>query len=179
MLNCRQIFTLTTLASACLAASAQTLFTTTPSEYSWSTTVMRLGMHNIHARGILGQGVVVGLLDTGLNLSNPEFANNPRVMTGYNATNGSTDVTDSDGHGTHVAGIVGAPANQTGMYGVAPAATLLPVKVFSGGTAPASAVTAGLDYAMAQSARVINLSLGANSPTGDTGLQRVAATNSA
>ncbi len=182
MLNCRQIFTLTVLASACVAVSAVSaapLFTTTVSEYNWSTTVVRLGMRNVHTRGILGQGVVVGLLDTGMNTANPEFANNPRVMTGYNATNGSTDVTDSDGHGTHVAGIVGAPGNGTGMYGVAPAATLLPIKVFSGGTAPASAVTAGLDYAMTKSARVINLSLGANSPTGDTGLRRVAATNSA
>lgn len=177
MLNCRQIFTLTTLASACLAASAQTLFAPTVGEYNWSTTVVKLGMRNIHSRGILGQGVVVGLLDTGLNLSNPEFLNNPRVMTGYNATNGGTDVTDSDGHGTHVAGIVGAPGNGSGMYGVAPGATLLPIKVFNGGTAPSSAVTAGLDYAIAHNARVINLSLGADSPTGDTGLRHVAATN--
>ncbi|MGE5450617.1 MAG: S8 family peptidase [Acidobacteriota bacterium] len=179
MLNCRQIFILTAVVSACQAVSAQTLFAPSYGEYLSSTTVRQLGMRNIHARGILGQGVVVALLDTGLNLNNPEFANNRRVMTGYNATNGSSDITDTDGHGTHVAGIVGAPGNSWGMYGVAPGATLLPIKVFSGGTAPASVVTAGLDYAMSQSARVINLSLGANSPTGDTGLRRVAAANSA
>lgn len=179
MLKFRHIFTLTALASACMAASAQTLFAPTIGEYNWSTTVVKLGMNNVHARGILGQGVVVGLLDTGLNTSNPEFLNNPRVMTGYNATNGSTDITDSNGHGTHVAGILGAPGNGIGMYGVAPGATLLPIKVFSGNSAPSSAVTAGLDYAMAHSARVINLSLGATSPTGDTGLRRVAAANTA
>lgn len=186
MLNRFQIFTLSVLAAACAAASGQTvLFSPTNGEYQWSTSVIQLGMSNVHARGILGQGVVVALLDTGLNRSNPEFATNPRVLTGYNATNGSTDITDSDGHGTHVAGIVGAPGTGTGtslspgMYGVAPAATLLPIKVFSGGTAASSAVTAGLDYAMANNARVINLSLGATSPTGDTGLRRVAATNNA
>lgn len=186
MLNRFQIFTLSVLATACAVASGQTvLFSPSYSEYQWSTSVIQLGMSNIHARGILGQGVVVALLDTGLNRSNPEFATNPRVLTGYNATNGSTDITDADGHGTHVAGIVGAPGTGTGtsmspgMFGVAPAATLLPIKVFSGGTAASSAVTAGLDYAIASNARVINLSLGATSPTGDTGLRRVAATNNA
>lgn len=186
MLNRFQIFTLSALATACAAASGQTvLFSPSYSEYQWSTSVIQLGMTNVHARGILGQGAIVALLDTGLNRNNPEFLNNPRVLTGYNATNGTSDITDTDAHGTHVAGILAAPGTGTGsisepgMYGVAPAATLLPIKVFSGGTAPSSAVTTGLDYAMAHGARVINLSLGATSPTGDTGLRRVAAANTA
>lgn len=177
MLKRFHFLVLTSLASSCPLASAQTLFNPSLGEYSWSTTVRQLGMSNIHGRGILGQGVIVGLLDTGLNINNPEFLNNPRVLAGYNATDGSSDITDNNGHGTHVAGIVGAAGNGSGMYGVAPGATLLPVKVFSGNTAPSSAVTAGLDYAIAHGARVINLSLGATSPTGDTGLQHVAATN--
>ncbi|HET8870932.1 MAG TPA: S8 family peptidase, partial [Aquabacterium sp.] len=179
MLKRFPIFVLTTLASASFLASAQTLFTPSMGEYTWSTTIVQLGMRNIHSSGILGQGVIVGLLDTGLNRSNPEFLNNTRVLTGYNATDGGTDVTDNDGHGTHVAGIVGAPGNGSGMYGVAPGATLLPIKVFSGNTASSTAVTAGLDYALSHGARVINMSLGATSPTGDTGLRHVAATNNA
>ncbi len=177
MLIRRQILITAVVVTASSPAWAVPLFAPTMGEYNWSTSVVQLNMRNIHNQGILGQGVIVGLLDTGLNRNNPEFLNNPRVMTGYNATNGSTDVTDSEGHGTHVAGIVGAPGNGSGMYGVAPGATLLPIKVFSGNLAPASAVTAGLDYATAHGARVINLSLGATSPTGDTGLRRVAATN--
>ncbi len=179
MLIRRQILITTVAVAASNASWAVPLFAPSMAEYNWSTSVVQLNMRNIHNQGILGEGVIVGLLDTGLNRNNPEFLNNPRVMTGYNATNGSSDVTDSEGHGTHVAGIVGAPGNGVGMYGVAPGATLLPIKVFTGNLAPASAVTAGLDYAMARGARVINLSLGATSPTGDTGLRRVAATNNA
>ncbi|MDE2000542.1 MAG: hypothetical protein KGI52_16625, partial [Burkholderiales bacterium] len=100
MLKRFHFLVLTSLASSCLSASAQTLFNPSLGEYSWSTTVRQLGMSNIHGRGILGQGVIVGLLDTGLNINNPEFLNNPRVLAGYNATDGSSDITDNNGHGT-------------------------------------------------------------------------------
>jgi hypothetical protein len=178
-MNRQQLFALSALSLACMAASGQTLFMPTTGEYSWSTSVMQLGIKGVHSRGILGQGVIVGVLDTGLNLANPEFKGNSRVMTGYNAVTGSTDITDTLGHGTHVAGIIGAPGNGTGMYGVAPGVTLLPVKVFNGSTASSTSIDRGLAYAQSKGARVINLSLGANSATGDAGLRRVAATNSA
>lgn len=158
---------------------AQSTFAPTTTEYDWSTSVNQLRMSQVHGTGILGRGVVVAVLDTGVNIQHSEFANSGRLLPGYNGVNGSTDVTDNNGHGTHVAGIVAASGDGTGMYGVAPGATLLPIKVFNGGTAPPSAVTAGLEYALAQNARVINLSLGTTSPTGDTGLKRVAATNNA
>lgn len=172
-------FALTALSLACMAATGQTLFLPTTGEYNWSTSVMQLGITGIHGKGILGQGVVVGVLDTGLNLANPEFKGNTRVMTGYNAVTGTTDVTDTFGHGTHVAGIIGAPGNGTGMYGVAPGVTLLPVKVFnSSNLAPSASIDKGLAYALSKGARVINLSLGATSATGDIGLRKVAASNS-
>jgi len=175
----QQFFTMTALSLACMTATGQTLFMPTMGEYNWSTSVMQLGIKGVHSRGILGQGVVVGVLDTGLNLSNPEFKNNVRVMAGYNAVNGSKDITDSLGHGTHVAGIIGAPGNGTGMYGVAPGVTILPVKVFNGSSASSTSIDNGLSYALSKGARVINLSLGANGATGDAGLRRVAASNSA
>lgn len=170
-------FVLTALAVACQAASGQALFAPTAGEYSWSTTVNQLGMLGIHARGILGQGALVALLDTGINLSNPEFSNNPRVLTGYNAVDGSSDVSDALGHGTHTSGIIGAPGNGTGMYGVAPAASLLMIKVFNGGTASSTSINRGIDYAVSRGARVINMSLGATTPTGDTALRLAAASN--
>jgi hypothetical protein len=170
-------FILTALAVATQIAAAQTAFNPTVGEYNWSTTVNQLGMRNIHARGILGQGVIVGLLDTGINLSNPEFRNNSHVLAGYNVVDGSTDVTDTIGHGTHVAGIVGAPGNATGMYGVAPEASLLMVKIFSGNTASSTNINRGIDYAVSRGARVINMSLGAPSPTGEYSLRQAAATN--
>ncbi|HEX5356718.1 MAG TPA: S8 family serine peptidase [Aquabacterium sp.] len=180
MRKLRSILTLTALASACHLAAAQTTFAPTSTEYSWSTTVNQLGMRNIHNQGILGQGVVIGMIDTGLNTANPEFQNiGSRLLTGYNAVDGSNDVTDSIGHGTHTTGIAAAAGNGTGMYGVAPEASILMVKVFNGGTASASAINRGIDYASAHGARVINLSLGAPTATGDASLRAVAAGNNA
>ncbi|MFT3858764.1 MAG: S8 family peptidase [Aquabacterium sp.] len=170
-------FLLTALALACQTAAAQATFNPTTGEYNWSTTVKQLGMRNIHSAGILGEGVIIGLLDTGINLLNPEFSGNSRVLTGYNAADGSTNVTDSIGHGTHIAGILAAPGDGSGMYGVAPMATLLPVKVFSGETAASSAINRGIDYAVSRGARVINLSLGAPGATGETSLRTNAAAN--
>jgi len=168
---------LSTLALACQVCTAQTIYAPTPGEYNWSTTVNQLGMRGVHSRGVLGQGVIVAVLDSGLNLSNPEFQGNSRVLTGYNAVDGSSNITDTLLHGTHVAGIIAAPGNGTGMYGVAPGASLLAIKVFNGGTASSSTIDRGLDYASTHGARVVNMSLGATSQTGDAALRRVAATN--
>ena len=158
---------------------AQASFTPSLSEYNWSSTVNQLHMRGIHNQGILGQGVTVALLDTGLNLANPEFVRNSRVLTPYNAVNGSQDVTDTINHGTHVAGIIAAGGNGTGMYGVAPMANLLMIKVFNGGTASATSINNGLDHAIGQGARVINMSFGTTTPLGDAGLRRAASTNQA
>lgn len=158
-------------------AQAQSVYNPSLNEYNNSTSVVQLGIRSVHSQGILGTGVVVAVLDTGLNLNNPEFKGNKRVRTGYNAVTGKTDVTDTLGHGTHVAGIIAAGANGSGMYGVAPGATILPVKVFSGSSASSRDIDRGLLYASSQGAKVINLSLGASGPTGSAGLSSVAATN--
>lgn len=174
------LFVLTALASACHLAAAQTTFAPTTTEYSWSTTVNQLGMRNIHNQGILGQGVIIGMIDTGLNKANPEFQNmGSRLLPGYNAVDGSSDITDSIAHGTHTTGVAAAAGNGSGMYGVAPQASILMVKVFNGGTASASTINRGIDYAASHGARVINLSLGAPTGIGETSLRAVAAGNNA
>ena len=74
-----------------------------------------------------GGGRVIAIVDTGLNVSHPEFAGrvyNPVNCTGVGAYN---DVTDTDGHGTHVAGTV---AGKT--VGVCPECRVMPLKVFGG-----------------------------------------------
>lgn len=174
------LIALAALTCTCQLAAAQATFAPTPTEYSWSTTVNQLGMRNIHNQGILGQGVIIGMIDTGLNLANPEFQNmGGRLLPGYNAVDGSSDITDNLAHGTHTTGIAAAGGNGSGMYGVAPLASILMVKVFNGGTASASSINRGIDYASSHGARVINLSLGAPSGIGDASLRAVAAGNNA
>lgn len=82
--------------------------------------------------------------------------------------NGSTyapdenaNVADDYGHGTHVAGIIAAAYNGTGVVGVAPGVRVMPVKVIDQfGNATYSDIAAGIVYAVDNGARIINLSLG-------------------
>src|SRR5262249_4541684 len=68
---------------------------------------------------------------------------------------------DDKGHGTHVAGIIGAADTGHGMVGQAPAVTLMPVKVLdSTGSGSYSSITSGISYAATPDANIINMSLG-------------------
>src|SRR4051812_24188684 len=102
--------------------------------------------------------VVVAVLDTGLNVSLPEFAG--RVLPGYNFVANSTNVTDDNSHGTAVTGIAVAKGNNgSAIAGACWSCSVLPVKVLgSDGTGSDSAVASGITWAVDHGARVINLS---------------------
>ena len=71
--------------------------------------------------------------------------------------------TDVNGHGTHVAGIIGAGVNGVGIVGVAPEVTILPVRVLdSNGVGANSDIGAGITWAVDHGANVINISIGSN-----------------
>ena len=84
---------------------------------------------NTYMNGITGSGAVVAVIDTGCNIYHEDLKEN--IIGGYNATDGSMVVTDTDGHGTHVCGIVAARDNDVGNIGVAPDAKLYPIKASS------------------------------------------------
>ena len=103
-----------------------------------------------------GAGVTVAVLDTGLwrhsDLPEPAFA--------WNAT-GQGGVYDNRGHGTHVAGIIGARLDGAGVVGWAPECSLGCVKVLSDeGWGDFRWIAQGIEYAVAQGADIINMSLG-------------------
>lgn len=108
-----------------------------------------------------GAGVTVYVVDTGILASHSEFGG--RVSSGFNAFSDNTGTNDCNGHGTHVAGIIGGAS-----YGVATSATLVPVRVLDcTGAGSLSTVLAGLDWVLqdrAQSPRpsVVNMSLSGN-----------------
>jgi thermitase len=107
---------------------------------------------------------VMAILDTGARLDHQDLQ--PRLLAGYDFGNDDADPSDPFGHGTFVAGIAGAVTNNArGVAAVAPNGRILPVKVFTdAGTGFLNDLIDGVNYAVAQGAHVINLSLGSNNP---------------
>jgi thermitase len=118
-----------------------------------------------------GAGATVAVVDTGIDAAHPDLAG--RIGPGWDFVSGDSTPQDGNGHGTHVSGIVAADAdNGIGVDSVAPGATIMPVRVLdSSGSGSDADVAAGIDWATAHGADVINLSLGASLPTSGLGLQ--------
>ena len=111
-----------------------------------------------------GAGVVVAVVDTGVAPA-PDL--DGRLLPGWNVLARSEDAADDNGHGTHVAGTVAeVGGNGLAESGVAPEASILPVKVLdSTGAGSDADVAAGIVWAADHDARIINLSLGGSQPS--------------
>ncbi len=104
--------------------------------------------------------VVVAVVDTGVELADPELDGN--LVAGYNAITPAGSANDDHGHGTHVAGTIAAESNNSaGVAGICWTCKIMPVKVLnSAGSGSMSDVAEGIVWAVANGADVINLSLG-------------------
>jgi minor extracellular serine protease Vpr len=126
--------------------------------------------------GLTGEGIKVGIIDTGVDYHHPDlggcFGPGCRVVTGYDfvgddfGSSGNVepkpdnDPDDCGGHGTHVAGIVGANGK---VKGVAPSVTFGAYKVFGcEGTTNADIIIAAMERAYTDGMQVINMSIGAS-----------------
>jgi subtilisin family serine protease len=102
-----------------------------------------------------GSGVTAYVIDTGILESHSQFGG--RVLSGFSSISGGTS--DCNGHGTHVAGTIGAAT-----FGVAKSVSLVPVRVLDcNGSGTVSGVIAGIDWVSSQATgglRVANMSLG-------------------
>ncbi|MDX1521788.1 MAG: S8 family peptidase, partial [Anaerolineae bacterium] len=108
---------------------------------------------------VTGLGVKVAIIDTGIDDDHPDLT----VSGGASFVPGVGSWDDDQGHGTHVAGIVGARNNPIGVVGVAPDASLYAVKVLAGdGSGQLSWILAGMEWARDNGAQVANMSLGSN-----------------
>ena len=106
-------------------------------------------------------GVVVAVIDSGVDVTHPDIAG-VNVVAPHNEIWNNTDVADDNGHGTHVAGtIVARTNNGAGVAGIAPGSSLMPIKVLDEfGMGFVSDVLDGMDWARTHGADIINLSLG-------------------
>ena len=150
---------------------------------NWGNDLVRAP--EVWAQGSTGKGIVVAVVDTGVDYTHPSLRNsiwvNPREVAGDgidNDNNGFVDDVrgwdffgnDNDpmdafdggqaGHGTHVAGTIAAAASAHGPAGVARDATIMPVRL-SNRLGDDSYLGASILYAANNGANVINLSLGA------------------
>jgi type VII secretion-associated serine protease mycosin len=109
-----------------------------------------------------GAGVVVAVIDTGVDFTHPDLRASLLTTCGYDFVNRDADPTDDNGHGTHVSGIVAATANNgLGGCGAAPEAKVMPIKVLGAdGSGSDSDVALGIRWAASHGAKVINMSLG-------------------
>ena len=121
---------------------------------------------------IKSSNVIVAVVDTGIDQNHVDLLNN--VIPGFNVVDDNTNATDNIGHGTHVAGIIGALGNNgLGTSGVIWDAKLMPVKVCTAAgiagcpdNIPACCFTSdvadGISFAVSHGAKVINMSLGSS-----------------
>ena len=106
-----------------------------------------------------GAGIKIAIIDTGADLTHPDLKD--AIVASIDFT-GKGTAQDGDGHGTHVAGIIGARAQGSGVVGVAPECQLYIAKALGDdGSGNFSAIVAAVHWCVAQKVDIINLSLGA------------------
>ena len=129
--------------------------------------VIQVHANQVWELGYTGQGVVVAVIDTGVNYHHVDLADHlwdggtDFPNHGYDVYNHDNDPIDDMGHGSHCAGTVcgdGSGASQTGM---APDATLMCVKCLDGsGNGGAQSISEGIQWAVEHGCDLFSMSLG-------------------
>ncbi len=128
-----------------------------------NTQIIPWGVGHIRApeawRKSMGSRVKVGVIDTGIDYHHPDLQRS--ISRGINLLNRSLPPFDDNGHGTHIAGTIAAASRKNGILGVAPRASIHPVKAFDySGNAYVSDIIAGIDWCVQNRLDIINMSFG-------------------
>ncbi|WP_446459291.1 S8 family peptidase [Streptomyces rubiginosohelvolus] len=127
---------------------------------SLDKSVPQIGAPAAWKAGFTGKGVKIAVLDTGTDSTHPDLKGQILAEKNFSA---AKDTKDRVGHGTHVASIAAGTGAKSGgkLKGVAPDAKLLSGKVLDDdGYGDDSGILAGMEWAVAQGADIVNLSLG-------------------
>jgi type VII secretion-associated serine protease mycosin len=108
-----------------------------------------------------GEGIIVAVIDTGVNPAQPELAGN--LLPGYDNMFGDNAWTDDDGHGTAMASLIAAHGKNSsdGALGIAPKAKIMPIRTAVTGDNNIFDVETGIPWAIDHGARVISMSFAA------------------
>ena len=135
------------------------IFTATD-EYDDSWGVEHIGADLVHTSGNKGTGVKIAVIDTGIDYNHPDLDANYAGGWDYIYNDAFPYDDSTNSHGTHVAGILSAEENGTGVIGVAPEAEIYAVKVLdSDGYGTLEGVIAGIEWAANNGMDIANLSL--------------------
>ena len=127
--------------------------------YSEQWQLQMINAESAHNIETYGNGINIGIIDSGCNM-HEDIAGN--IYGGHNFLTGSSDFSDNIGHGTHVAGLIAAESNETGIVGAAPKSNLYIMKCFdmyyeTTSTDIVNAIYSAIDD---YNCRIINMSLG-------------------
>jgi subtilisin family serine protease len=144
----------------------------------------------VWAQGLTGEGIVVAVIDSGIDYNHPDLTGNIWSNNGENGVdaqgrnkanngidddkngfvddfrgwdfvNNDNDPIDDNNHGTHISGLVAAKRDGIGITGVAPTAKIMPLKILDrGGFGKIRDEINAINYAVANGAKIVNVSLG-------------------
>ena len=117
---------------------------------------------NLEWHESMGEGIKIGVIDSGVDLHHPDLVGRVKKYKNFTSPD-SDDVTDENGHGTHVAGIIAANKNGSGVVGVAPMSQLYVAKAFGKhGMAEDDVVAKSLEWLISNKVNIINMSFSSN-----------------
>ncbi|HEY3504977.1 MAG TPA: S8 family serine peptidase [Actinocatenispora sp.] len=112
-----------------------------------------------------GSGVTVAVIDSGVDASHPDLAASVLPGHSFGDAEGKPATQDTNGHGTHMAGLIAAHGDDTHALGIAPGVRILPVRTGVGEGSTQDDDAAGIRWAVDHGADVINISSGNNDST--------------
>ena len=141
----------------------------TPTRAYNGTNVEKINAHKVWDLGYTGEGIIVAVIDTGVNADHVDLKDHlwsdSQGRHGKNTLDDNYDITDRDGHGTHCAGTVCGDGTSGTITGMAPDAKLMAVKALGDeGEGTVESLIAGVEYAVANGADVLSMSLGFANP---------------
>ena len=149
-----------------------TVNSTAPNYMQWHHSMMNTTQAWEYSRGA---GVLVAVIDTGVDIDHGDLSHclSPLAYNAVTKQTGLNYVRDDQGHGTHVSGIIAADSDNG--CGIAPDATLLVIKANNPSDPryfEMSSMLTGVNYAVAQGAHIINMSIGHSYASGADALEK-------